>query len=151
MKNEHKAPTHLFVTIGSLTERGGRVSTATSGLELAGLQVARVGDVVTYDDGSEAAIVDGAGSTHSNGKPFALVGSRLSNGDRITETLRTSWGIHVPQGQRVPGLFDPAYVPPPPPRTYRQRYVVRRRHAVAYCASRLAHWRQGSTWVRRRP
>ncbi|QTD89838.1 PAAR domain-containing protein [Burkholderia anthina] len=119
MKNEHKAPTHLFVTIGSLTERGGRVSTATSGLELAGLQVARVGDVVTYDDGSEAAIVDGAGSTHSNGKPFALVGSRLSNGDRITETLRTSWGIHVPQGQRVPGLFDPAYVPPPPPRTYR--------------------------------
>jgi len=67
MKDEHKAPTHLFATIGSLTERGGRVSTATSGLELAGLNVARVGDVVTYDDGSEAAIVDGAGRTHSGG------------------------------------------------------------------------------------
>ncbi|NTX28445.1 PAAR domain-containing protein [Burkholderia pyrrocinia] len=119
MKNEHEAPTHLFATIGALTERGGRVTAATSGLTLAGLEVARVGDVVTYDDGSEATIIDGAGNCHSAGKSFALVGSRLSNGDRITETLRTSWGIHVPEGQSIAGLFDPAYVPPPAPLTYR--------------------------------
>jgi len=119
MKNEHKAPTHLFATVGSLTERGGRVTTATSGLTLAGLEVARVGDVVTYDDGSEAVIIDGAGNNHSEGKPFALVGSRLSNGDRITETLRTSLGIHVRERQSVAGLFDPTYVPPPAAPAYR--------------------------------
>ncbi|VWD34879.1 PAAR domain-containing protein [Burkholderia contaminans] len=119
MKNEHQAPTHLFATVGALTERGGRVTTATSGLTLAGLEVACVGDVVTYDDGSEAAIIDGAGNNHSGGKPFALVGSRLSNGDRITETLRTSWGIHAGDGRCVSGLFDPTYVPPPAPPAYR--------------------------------
>ncbi|WP_175787676.1 PAAR domain-containing protein [Burkholderia anthina] len=86
MKNELQAPTHLFATVGALTERGGRVTTATSGLTLAGLEVACVGDVVTYDDGSEAAIVDGAGNNHSGGKPLALVGSRLSNGDTITDS-----------------------------------------------------------------
>ncbi|NTZ83699.1 hypothetical protein FCJ61_11975 [Burkholderia metallica] len=119
MNDKHETPTHLFATIGSLTERGGRVTSATSGVTLAGLEVARVGDVVTYDDGSEAAIIDGAGDTHSDGKPFALVGSQLSNGDRIVETLRTSWGLHVPDGQRIPGLFDPTYVPPPAPLVYR--------------------------------
>lgn len=119
MKNEHKAPTHLFATVGALTERGGRITTATSGLTLAGLEVACVGDVVTYDDGSVTVIIDGAGNNHSEGKPFALVGSRLSNGDRITETLRNSCGIHVCEGQSVAGLFDPTYVPPPAPPAYR--------------------------------
>ncbi|WP_258025727.1 PAAR domain-containing protein [Burkholderia sp. COPS] len=119
MKDELKAPTYLFATVGALTERGGRVTAATSGLTLAGLEVACVGDVVTYDDGSEAAIIDGAGNNHSGGKPFALVGSRLSNGDRITETLRTSWGMHVRDGQSAAGLFDPTYVPPPAPPAYR--------------------------------
>ncbi|WP_269503816.1 PAAR domain-containing protein [Burkholderia sp. IMCC1007] len=119
MKNEHKAPTHLFATVGALTERGGRITTATSGLTLAGLEVACVGDVVTYDDGSEAVIIDGAGNSHSGGKSFALVGSRLSNGDRITETLRSSLGIHVCEGQSVAGLFDPTYVAPPAPPAYR--------------------------------
>ncbi|MCA8093117.1 PAAR domain-containing protein [Burkholderia anthina] len=119
MKNELQVPTHLFATVGALTERGGRVTTATSGLTLAGLEVACVGDVVTYDDGSEAAIIDGAENNPSGGKPFALVGSRLSSGDRITETLRSSWGIHVEDGQRVAGLFDPTYVPPLAPPAYR--------------------------------
>ena len=119
MKNQLEAPAHLFATVGALTERGGRVTSATSGLTLAGLEVACVDDVVTYNDGSEAAIIDGAGNNHSGGKPFALVGSRLSNGDRITETLRTSCGIHVRDGQSVAGLFDPTYVPPPAPPAYR--------------------------------
>ncbi|WP_412526976.1 PAAR domain-containing protein [Burkholderia lata] len=119
MSNEHKATTYLFATVGALTERGGRVTTATSGLTLAGLEVACVGDVVTYDDCSQAAIIDGAGNSHSEGKPFALIGSRLSNGDRIIETLRTSWGIHVRDGQSVEGLFDPTYVPPSAAPAYR--------------------------------
>ncbi|QQJ97804.1 hypothetical protein JG536_03780 [Burkholderia ambifaria] len=51
MKNEHRAPTHLFATVGALTERGGRVTTATSGLILAGLEVARVGVGSERDNG----------------------------------------------------------------------------------------------------
>ncbi|PXX32290.1 MULTISPECIES: PAAR domain-containing protein [Burkholderia] len=120
MSNEQQAPTHLFATIGALTERGGRVTAATSGLTVAGLAVARVGDIVTYEDGSGAVITDGAGDyTVGGDKPFALVGSRLSNGDHIVETLQRSWGIHVSVGEPVDGLFDPAYVPPPAPRRYR--------------------------------
>ncbi|EDT05755.1 hypothetical protein BamIOP4010DRAFT_0780 [Burkholderia ambifaria IOP40-10] len=114
MKSEQTAPTHLFATIGALTERGGRVTNATSGLTVAGLVVARVGDVVTYEDGSEAVIMDGAGEyTICSDKPFALVGSRLSNGDRIVEMLQRFWGIHVPAGETAEGLFNEDYVPPP--------------------------------------
>ncbi|MGU7771405.1 PAAR domain-containing protein [Burkholderia sp. MR1-5-21] len=120
MSNEQKVPTHLFVTIGALTERGGRVTKASSGLTVIGLAVARVGDIVTYEDGSEAVITDGAGEyAIDRDKPFALVGSRLSNGDRIVETLQRSWGIHVPAGETIDGLFDASYVPPPAPLRYR--------------------------------
>ncbi|MDN7702526.1 PAAR domain-containing protein [Burkholderia semiarida] len=125
MKREPAAPTHLFATIGALTERGGRVTTATSGLAVAGLVVARVGDVVTYEDGSEAVIMDGAGEyAICSDKPFALVGSRLSNGDRIVETLQRLWGIHVPTGETAQGLFNKDYVPPPASPRY--RLAVRR-------------------------
>lgn len=134
MKNEQSEPTHLFATIGALTERGGRVTQATSGLAVAGLAVARVGDVVTYDDGSEAVITDGAGNyAVCRDKPFALVGSRLSNGDRIVETLQLLWGIHVLAGETVDGLFDPAYVPPPAPSRYGSQCEEQRLREVAYC------------------
>jgi uncharacterized Zn-binding protein involved in type VI secretion len=46
----------LFATIGSLTSRGGRITTATGGSSVNGLDIARVGDVVTYPDGGEAVI-----------------------------------------------------------------------------------------------
>lgn len=124
MKSEQSVPTYLFATIGALTKRGGRVTECTSGLTVAGLAVARVGDVVTYEDGSEAVITDGAGNCAvSRDKPFALVGSRLSNGDRIVETLQRLWGIHIPAGEAVDGLFDAAYVPAPA--TPRYRLAVR--------------------------
>lgn len=120
MKTEHTVPTHLFATIGALTERGGRVTQATSGMTVAGLAIARVGDIVTYEDGSEAIITDGAGKyAICCDKPLALVGSRLSNGDRIVETLQRLWGVHVQAGETVDGLFDAAYVPPPALPRYR--------------------------------
>jgi uncharacterized Zn-binding protein involved in type VI secretion len=54
---------------------------------LAGLDVARVGDIVTYQDGSQAVVTSGAGEfAISQGKPFALVGSELDNGDTITDS-----------------------------------------------------------------
>jgi len=109
-------PIQLLATIASLTQQGGRVSSATSDLKIIGLAVARVGDTVTYPDGSEASIVSGAGSAAvSAGKPLALVGSRLGNGDTITtETLQTGRGICERPGEPINGLFDAAYVPPPP-------------------------------------
>lgn len=117
---EPSPPTHLFATIGALTERGGRITTATSGLAVIGLAVARVGDVVTYEDGSEAVIIDGAGaSLICDDKPVALVGSRLSNGDHIVETLQRAFGISVREHEPIEGLFDPTYVPPSAPPRYR--------------------------------
>ncbi|WP_429250316.1 PAAR domain-containing protein [Paraburkholderia sp. GAS333] len=93
------------------TERGGRVSRVTTKAEYQGMALASVGDTVTYDDGSEATIIDGAGFAASwDGKPYALVGSRLSNGDTITETLQDGCGITVRSDKPVPGLFGPAYV-----------------------------------------
>ncbi|MGA7815086.1 PAAR domain-containing protein [Caballeronia sp.] len=104
---------YLFATIGSLTARGGRVTTATGGPAIADLDMARVGDVVTYPDGSEAVIMDGAGlALVLGGQPAALAGSSLSNGDRIIETLQQGSGISVRAGSTIDGLFDADYVPP---------------------------------------
>lgn len=111
-QNENET-TYLFATIGSLTERNGRVTQVTTRVEYRGMALACVGDVVTYDDGSEATIIDGAGFAAAWGdRPFALVGSRLSNGDTITETLQDGCGITVRDDETIPGLFDPAYMPP---------------------------------------
>jgi uncharacterized Zn-binding protein involved in type VI secretion len=101
---------HWFVTIGSPTERGGHVTSASGSLAIAGLAIAVVDDVVTYADGSKAVIMDGAGyaATHCD-KPYALVGSRLSNGDRIVESLQNKFAVDEYHDRPIPGLFDPAY------------------------------------------
>ncbi len=113
-EQKNNETTYLFVTIGSRTKDGGRVTRVSTKAEYKGLALARVGDIVTYDDGSEATIIDGAGFAAAwENKPFALVGSRLSNGDTITETLQDRFGITVRDGKPVPGLFDPAYTLPP--------------------------------------
>jgi uncharacterized Zn-binding protein involved in type VI secretion len=105
--------TFPFATIGSRTERGGRVTRVTTRAEYNGMALARVGDVVTYDDGSEATIIDGAGfAAVWDEKPLALVGSSLSNGDRIPESLQNSWCVTVRADKPIPGLFDPTYAPP---------------------------------------
>ncbi len=103
---------HPFATVGSITERGGRVAQASSGMKVVELAIARVGDRVVYEDGSEAHIIDGAGfaAIHEN-IPLALVGSRLSNGDRIAQSLQTGAGINERAGHHIEGLFDPDYVP----------------------------------------
>lgn len=51
----------IFVTIGALTERGGCVNRVTTKAEYQGKALARVSDIVTYDDGIEATIIDGTG------------------------------------------------------------------------------------------
>lgn len=112
---ERKGTLYRFVTIGARTERGGRVSTGQAGT-LAGLALACVGDIVTYRDGAEAVIVDGAGYAATyKGAPYALVGSSLSNGDHVIETLweELNVGVFVEEGKQIEGLFDAGWVAPP--------------------------------------
>ncbi len=113
-KQQNNETTYLFATLDSSTERGGRGSRVTTKAEYQGMALVRVGDIVTYDDGSEATIIDGGGFAAAwEDKPLALVGSRLSNGDTIAETLQSGWGITFRSGERITGLFDPAYTLPP--------------------------------------
>jgi len=114
-ERERKGTLHRFATVGALTERGGRVSTGY-GSKICGLPMARVGDTVTYSDGSEAVIIDGAGYAAVLGdRPAALVGSNLSNGDRIIETPwgHLEMGVFIADDETVPGLFDANWTPPP--------------------------------------
>lgn len=112
MPNQTKT-TILFATIGSRTARGGRVAHVSTKLEYKGVAMACVGDLVTYDDGSEATIIDGAGCAAAwKDKPFALVGSHLSNGDTIAETLQDGMGISILKDKPIPGLYDSNYVLP---------------------------------------
>jgi hypothetical protein len=110
-EQQEKETTHLFATIGARTERGGWIAEVTTKLGYRGLMLARVGDIVRYEDGTEATINDGAGIAATwEDKPFALVGSRLSNGDRISETLQDGMGIDGRPDKPIPGLFDPSFV-----------------------------------------
>jgi uncharacterized Zn-binding protein involved in type VI secretion len=111
-QEERKSTKYVLATIGPRTERGGCV-TSGAAFRIAGLPVACVGDIVTYSDGSEAVIMDGAGiGLVYEGKPVALVGSSLSNGDRIVSTIWAGRGIFVEEGKEIEGLFDADWVPP---------------------------------------
>jgi uncharacterized Zn-binding protein involved in type VI secretion len=84
----------------------------SSNATFADLGLAVVGDIVAYEDGTEATIIDGAGyAAMREGRPIALVGSRLSNGDRIVTAAQNAFGIAVRDGQEIPGLFDSTYSP----------------------------------------
>jgi hypothetical protein len=87
---EAHPPTAIYrlATEGSQTRNGGVIRQATTELEITldngqQVRVAQVGDYAVYADGSIAQIVTGAGEGNSH---FALVGSRLSNGDEIINT-----------------------------------------------------------------
>jgi hypothetical protein len=112
-EQQKRERTYLFVTIGSRTGHEGGVTRVTTKAKYQGIALARVGDVISYDDGSEAIIIDGAGFTATwEDKPLALVDSRRSNGDPITETLQDAWGIGIRDSEQTPGLFVPAYTLP---------------------------------------
>jgi uncharacterized Zn-binding protein involved in type VI secretion len=102
-----------IATIGSRTSRGGQVVLASNEQCLDDYRVACVGDRVRYPDGSESVIVSGAGhaSTFAD-RPIALVGSHVANGDRIVARAQSIGEIIVLEGEPVPGLLEPGYVPP---------------------------------------
>lgn len=94
----------------STTQRGGRVI-ATGNLSGPDGWVARVGDIVRYPDGSESRIVSGAGEASVlDGKPIALVGSAVENGDRINGPINDYFVIVEYANETITGLFQPGYM-----------------------------------------
>jgi len=106
---------HAVATLSSRTKLGGTVRTATSATCFNELRAARVGDEVHYPDGTVAHITSGAGfAAIDNGKPIAIVGSHVSNGDVIAESLQSSMEILILDGlPPIPGFLDPLFVPLP--------------------------------------
>jgi uncharacterized Zn-binding protein involved in type VI secretion len=102
-----------IATIGSRTSRGGQVVLASNDQYVDDYRIACVGDRVRYPDGSESVITSGAGhaSTIAN-RPIALVGSHVANGDRIVARAQSMGEIIVLEGEPVPGLLEPGYMPP---------------------------------------
>lgn len=98
-----------FASAGSRTRDGGEIQQATSPMEITldndqQVCVAQVGDYVVYADGRMAQIVTGAGFEHEH---LALVGSLLSNGDEIIDTLQGLGLIAVRDGVPMAEDFLP--------------------------------------------
>lgn len=97
--------------VGSLTRKGGKVSSASSGGEVITssgkfAEFALVGDEVIYPDGTTARIISGSGSSISNNeRGYALVGSYLSNGDEIISTPQDIAVFCCRVGETMPDDF----------------------------------------------
>lgn len=101
---------YRVATEGSQTRDGGTIQQVSSSLTFTldngwKVRAAQKGDEVVYADGSTARIITGAGKNNSN---IALVGSRLSNGDEIINTLQKRFMIIVREGVPMAEDFLPA-------------------------------------------
>jgi len=101
---------YRVATEGSQTRNGATIQQVSSSLTFTldngwKVRAARKGDQVVYADGSTARIVTAAGAANSN---IALVGSRLSNGDEIINTLQRRFLIIVREGVPMAEDFLPA-------------------------------------------
>lgn len=104
---------YRVATQGSRSRQGGVIDGASSsmsfriedGSQVTFLKAAQVGDRVTYPDGRSAHIVTGAGDCNGN---IALVGSRLSNGDEIIDTLFSGICIVAHEGKPMHEDFLPS-------------------------------------------
>lgn len=91
-----------FATTGALTRNGGKIEKASANDSFTledGSEVNRamVGDYVVYPNGTRAKIINGSGSVNTNGSgvSFALVGSKLDNGDMIISTPQDSAFLYL--------------------------------------------------------
>lgn len=105
---------YVLATVGAKTFRGGEVVTSSTGIVIGGMAAARVGDLVRYPDGTESPIVSGAGyASMSDGKPMALVGSHIENGDVIESSPQNGGKIiQFADEENIPGLLEIGYEPP---------------------------------------
>jgi uncharacterized Zn-binding protein involved in type VI secretion len=103
-----------LATIGSRTSRGGEVVIEGQGQYVDSYRIACVGDRVRYPDGSESVVISGAGAASTfAGKPVAVVGSHIANGDRIVSSLQSIGEIVLYEGDApIPGLLQPSYATP---------------------------------------
>ncbi|MCK3838923.1 MULTISPECIES: hypothetical protein [Pseudomonas] len=97
-------------TGGSQTRSGGVIQQATIECEITldngqQVRVAQIGDIAVYADGSTAQIVTDAGQGDSH---WALVGSRLSNGDEIIDTPQGLGLFVAREGVPMPDDFLPS-------------------------------------------
>lgn len=100
---------YRVATEGSQTRNGGTIQQVSSSLTFTldngwKVRAAQKGDEVVYADGSTARIITGAGKNNSD---IALVGSRLSNGDEIINTLQRRFMIIVREGVPMAEDFLP--------------------------------------------
>jgi len=94
----------------STTEKGGQII-ATSGISTPEGRVALVGDIVRYPDGRQTRIITGSGTESIDlGRPIALVGSELENGDRINGPMHNGLTLTEYADETIPGLFQPGYI-----------------------------------------
>lgn len=95
-----------FAVNGAKTRNGGLVNASAVQYKICGLAIALVGDEVIYADGTISKIVSGTGQACMiNGKPVALVGSHLENGDEIIDSPNKSFAINIFKGDKVPEGF----------------------------------------------
>ena len=103
---------YRIATEGGRSREGGVIVGASSsmsfriegGSRVTFLKAAQVGDCVTYPDGRTAQLVTGAGDRNGH---LALVGSRLSNGDEIIDTLFSDICIVAREGKPMHEDFLP--------------------------------------------
>lgn len=103
--------TYDLATLGAKTRLGGEVVTASTTIEIKEHQIACVGDLVRYPDGTQSTIVSGAGIALSyKDRPVAIVGSATDNGDTIINSLQSSLQIReYADDDGIPGLLQPGY------------------------------------------
>jgi hypothetical protein len=94
---------------GSETRKGGVIRKTHSPLTFTldddrVVRAAHKGDYAEYPDGSTAQIITGAGESNSN---LALVGSRLSNGDKIINTPQAVYMLVASKDDPMPEDFLP--------------------------------------------
>ncbi|MFM0238131.1 hypothetical protein [Paraburkholderia phytofirmans] len=110
-QQERNGELYPFATIGARTERSGCV-TSGSVLQICGLPVTCVGDIVTYSDVSEPVVMDGAGiALVYSGNPVALVDRSLSDGDRIVSAIWSESRLSVDEDQDIEVLSGADCVP----------------------------------------
>jgi hypothetical protein len=97
-------------TEGSQTRNGGVIQQGTGPLEFnledgRSVRGARKGDYALYADGTTAQIITGAGQGNND---VALVGSVLSNGDEIINTLQDGFSFIAREGVSIAEDFLPS-------------------------------------------
>lgn len=102
MKDRSLMAIWRFATTGALTRNDGKIEKASANDSFIledGSEVNRamVGDYVVYPNGTRAKIINGSGSVNTNdsGVSFALVGSKLDNGDMIISTPQDSAFLYL--------------------------------------------------------